>query len=129
MAYDGLYLWTVDSKTGKLHRRVLDAELTVAKTYDYPGRKAVALAFDGKRLWSLDAAGKELLRHDLPDPRRILLRWPLRDYPAGAWNPVGLAFDGRRFFTAAVNREGATSEGRVFVHDLPEEVVRAIHKP
>lgn len=129
MAYDGLYLWTVDSKTGKLHKRVLDAELTVAKTFDYPGRKAVALTFDGKRLWSLDAANKELLRHDLADPRRILLRWPLRDYPSGAWIPVGLAFDGRRFFTAAVLREGATSEGRVFVHDLPEEVVRAIHKP
>jgi len=129
MAFDGLYLWTVDSKTGRLHKRVLDGELTVAKSYDYPGGKAVALAFDGKKLWSLDAAQKELLRHDLSDPRRVLLRWPLRDYPAGAWTPVGLAFDGRRFFTAAVLREGAASEGRIFVHDLPEEIVTALAKP
>lgn len=129
LAFDGLYLWTVDSKRGRLHKRVLDGELTVAESFDYPGRKAAALAFDGRKLWSLDAAGKELLRHDLADPRRVTLRLPLDDYRSGEWAPVGLAFDGRRFFTAAVRREEGRSAGRVFVHDLPEELVRALREP
>ena len=129
MAFDGLYLWTVDSKKGRLHKRVLDAELTVAKSYDYPGGKAVALAFDGRKLWSLDAKAGELLRHDLRDPRSVLLRWPVREYSSGEWTPVGLAFDGRRFYSAAVKRGGSASEGRVFSHDLPDEVVAVLGKP
>ncbi|TBR25064.1 hypothetical protein EPO15_02885 [bacterium] len=129
MAFDGLYLWTLDSKGGRLHRRVLDAEMTVAKSYDYPGGKAAALAFDGRKLWSLDAKGGELLRHDLSDPRIVTLRWPLNEYTSGEWTPVGLAFDGRRFFSAAVKRVGSASEGRVFVHELPDEVVAALRKP
>lgn len=129
MAFDGLYLWTVDAVAGRLHKRVLDGELTVAKSYDYPGRKPAALAFDGRKLWSLDAANKELLRHDLTDPRRVLLRWPLKEYASGEWAPVGLAFDGRRFYSAAVRREGAASEGRLFAHELPEEVLEVLGKP
>lgn len=129
MAFDGLYLWTVDAGAGRLHKRVLDTELTVAKSYDYPGGKAAALAFDGRKLWSLDAAQKELLRHDLSDPRRVLLRWPLPEYSSGDWTPVGLAFDGKRFYTAAVGRGGGGSEGRLFAHDLPPEVVSALLKP
>lgn len=129
MAFDGLYLWTLDSKKGRLHKRVLDAELTVAQSFDYPGRKAAALAFDGVKLWSLDAGDRELLRHDLSDPRKVLLRWPLREYAGSDWKPVGLAFDGRRFFTAAVRLEGSASEGRIYAHELPEEVAAALRKP
>lgn len=129
MAFDGLYLWTVDAKNGRLHKRVLDAEMTVAKSYDYPGGKAVALAFDGRKLWSLDAKGGELLRHDLRDPRSVLLRWPVREYSSGEWTPVGLAFDGRRFYSAAVKRDGSTSEGRLFAHNLPDEILAVLGKP
>jgi CheY-like chemotaxis protein len=129
MAYDGLYLWTCDAAKGRLHKRVLDGELSVAASYDYPGKKPAALAFDGKRLWSLDAGERELLRHDLDDPRRVTLRLPLPEYDSGGWTPVGLAFDGRRFLSAAVKRAGGLSEGRLFAHELPPEVLAGILKP
>ncbi len=129
MAYDGLYLWTCDAAKGRLHRRVLDAELSVAASYAYPGRKPAALAFDGKRLWSLDAGERELLRHDLDDPRRVTLRLPLPEYRSGDWTPVGLAFDGKRFLSAALKRSGGVSEGRLFAHELPPEVLAAVLKP
>lgn len=129
MAYDGLYLWTCDAPKGRLHRRIPDAELTVEKSFAYPGRRPAALAFDGRRLWSLDAGEKELLRHDLADPRKVLLRWPLPEYSSGEWTPVGLAFDGRRFWSAAVSRDGAAPRGRLFVHELPEETLEAMRRP
>ncbi|MBI3299415.1 MAG: hypothetical protein HYZ75_14705 [Elusimicrobia bacterium] len=129
MAFDGLYLWTCDAKKGRLHKRLPDAELTVAASFEYPGVRPAALTFDGRKLWSLDAGGRELLRHDLSDPRRILLRLPLREYDAGDWTPVGLAFDGRRFLSAAVRRRGGLSESRLFAHELAPEVLAGILKP
>lgn len=128
IAYDGLYLWTCDAGKGRLHKRLPDSELTVAASFDYPGGRPVALAFDGRRLWSLDAGAKELLRHDLSDPRRVLLRLPLPEYEGGEWTPVGLIFDGRRFVSLAVRRRGELSESRIFAHEIPPAILEAILK-
>lgn len=129
MAYDGLYLWTCDAKKGLLYKRVLDADLTPAASYEYPGVRPAALAFDGRRLWSFDAGTKELLRHDLDDPRRVLLRLPLAEYSSGEWAPVGLAYDGRRFLSAATRRRDGVSESRLFAHELSPELVAALERP
>lgn len=129
MAYDGLYLWTCDAKKGRLHKRVLDGELTPAASFEYPGVRPAALAFDGRRLWSFDAGTKELLRHDLDDPRRVLLRLPLAEYSSGDWSPVGLAYDGRRFLSVATRRRDGVSESRLFAHELSAELAAALGRP
>ena len=100
----------------------------MAASFDYPGGRPAALAFDGRRLWSLDAGAKELLRHDLADPRRVLLRLPLPEYSQGDWSPVGLVFDGRRFLSLAVRRRGEAAESRLFAHELAPELLGALLK-
>ena len=117
-AYDGLYLWTVDSKTRHIHKRLMDDALTVLESYQYPGAEPAALAWDGKSLWSVDAGNKELLRHALDHPGRVTLRVTLPEYADGDWRPVGLAWDGKRFWTAAESRKSTTAPGRIFRHVL-----------
>lgn len=118
MAYDGLYLWTVDSKTKRIHKRILNDALTVVDSYDYPGMEPAALAWDGKDLWSLDSGNKMLLRHGLDHPGRVTLRVTLPEYADGEWKPVGLAWDGERFWTVAENRKDHAAPGRIFRHVL-----------
>lgn len=124
LAYDGLYLWTADSRRGRLHKRILDEELSIAASYDYPGARPAALAFDGRDLWSLDAGNRELLRHDIAAPGRVTLKVPLPEYRSGKWKPMGLAFDGKRFWTVAERRPKGQSEARIFMHELPEKAGR-----
>lgn len=118
LAYDGLYLWTVDGKDKRIHKRLLDDKLTVLDSYEYPGSEPAALAFDGKDLWSLDAGHKELLRHAMDHPGRVTLRASIPEYADGAFRPVGLAFDGERFWSVAENRRDTGSPGRIFRHVL-----------
>ncbi|MCX5788782.1 MAG: hypothetical protein NTX64_09810 [Elusimicrobia bacterium] len=118
MAYDGLYLWTIDSKTRRIHKRLLDDTLTVLDSYDYPGMEPAALAWDGKNLWSIDAGNKELVRHGLQHPGEVTLRVSLPEYADGQWRPVGLAYDGERFWTVAENRKNIAAPGRIFRHVL-----------
>lgn len=123
MAYDGLYLWTADTDGGRLRKRLLDDQLTVLESYDYPGSKPAALAYDGRDLWSLDAGNRELLRHDLQDPRKVSYRRVLREYQSGNWRPAGLAWDGRQFWSVAEPaRPGARggAAGRLFRHPAKE---------
>jgi DNA-binding response OmpR family regulator len=101
MAYDGLYLWTCDAATGRIHKRILDDGLSVVSSIDYPGGKPAALAFD------------------LEDPRRVTLRVPLPDYRPGLWRPAGLAFDGKRFWSVAERIPKGQGPARIFVHALP----------
>lgn len=115
LAYDGLYLWTADASGRALHKRLPDSELSAVASYPYPGSRAAALAYDGKTLWSLDAGNKELVRHDLSDPRRATLRVALPEYASGRYKPVGLAFDGKVFLSVAEPVEPGAG-GRVFAH-------------
>ncbi|MBI5202126.1 MAG: hypothetical protein HY925_11110 [Elusimicrobia bacterium] len=121
LAYDGLYLWTVDGKDKRIHKRLMDDHLTVLDSYDYPGSEPAALAFDGKDLWSLDAGHHELLRHSLEHPGRVTLRATIPEYADGAFRPVGLAWDGERFWSVAENRRESNRPGRVFRHVLVGE--------
>ena len=99
------------------------------KSFPYPGGKPVALAFDGKTIWSLDSINRELLRHDLSNPERVTMRLPLDQYRGSEWNPTGLAFDGKNFYTTAEQRPIGDTAGRVFVHSIPPDHLRAILKP
>ncbi len=120
MAYDGLYLWTCDSKKGRLHKRILDEDLSVVESFDYPGARAAALAFDGTTLWSLDAGNREILRHDLAKPYRITMRLPAPQYRSGEWKPTGLVWRGDGFWSVAERMPKGQGPGRLFSHALPQ---------
>lgn len=119
MAYDGLYLWTVDAGRRRLHKRILDDRLSVVESYAYPGSRPVALAFDGTELWSLDAGNREILRHDLDRPTRVTMRIPLPEYRSGEWRPTGLTWANGRFWTVAQRRIRGRGKARIFSHRLP----------
>jgi CheY-like chemotaxis protein len=129
IAYDGLYLWTVDTKTKKIHKRIPDEGLSVIESFVYPGERPTALTFDGRTIWSLDWGNREMLRHDLANPERVTMRLPLNRYRGGEWKPTGLAFDGKRFLTTAEQLPRGEAPGRVFVHEIPPDHLRAILAP
>ena len=129
LAYDGLYLWSVDTKTKKIHKRIPDEGLSVIESYPYPGGVPTALTFDGRALWSLDWTNRELLRHDSKNPNRVTMRLPLDAYRGGRWKPTGLAFDGSRFVSTAEELPRGEGLGRVFIHEIPPEHLRAILTP
>lgn len=118
LAYDGLYLWTLDGKDDKVRKHLLDDRLTVIDEFAYPGSRPAAITFDGRTLWSVDAGNKELLRHDIDDPKTITWRVSLREYQSGRWLPSGLAWDGKRFWTTAepIKRKGPVGTARMFKH-------------
>ncbi|MBI3549321.1 MAG: hypothetical protein HY078_09805 [Elusimicrobia bacterium] len=120
MAYDGLYLWTLDGKAGRMRKHLPDTTLTALASYPYPGSRPAAIASDGKHLWTFDAGNREILEHDLDDPRRILYRLPLKEYRSGEWRPTGLAWDGTKFWTAGEAAGGLEKSGRVFRHEVAE---------
>jgi len=107
LAFDGLYLWTLDEHARTLSKRLLDADLTVVKNYRLPGISPNALLWDGAALWTLDSGDRVLRRHDLADPGLIAAVLPLPEYGDGAYVPKGLAFDGERFWTVAERRDGS----------------------
>lgn len=116
LAYDGLYLWTYDARSKRLIKRLLDSELSEAGVYRYPGAQCAALTFDGKTLWSLDAVHRELIRHNLERPDEALERVPLPEYSAGGYRPVGLSYDGQRFWTVAEKLPSDSGPARIFQH-------------
>lgn len=124
IAYDGLYLWTVDGRQKLLLKHLLDDRLSVIASYPYPGAKPVALAFDGKALWSLDAGHRELLRHNLDRPEDITRRLALAEYKDGRYVGVGLAWDGRRFWTVGSVRPEGSAPPRVVVHQTADPAAR-----
>lgn len=112
IAFDGLYLWTLDGRSRRLSKRIPDASLTVAATYRVPGTKPVALVYDGSTLWTLDAADRALRRHNLQRPEEAVELVSMSAYSDGAEQPTGLAFDGTRFWTAAERRKGGPARLR-----------------
>ncbi|MBI4678378.1 MAG: response regulator [Elusimicrobia bacterium] len=120
IVFDGLYLWTAHAKARVLRKHLNDESLTVLGAWPYPGGAPAALVFDGASLWSLDSANKELLRHNLERPDEVTRRVALPEYREGLLRPVGLAWDGERFWTAAESVPQAKAPGRVFKHSLAE---------
>jgi DNA-binding response OmpR family regulator len=117
IAFDGLYLWTLDGASKTLTKRLLDASLTPVSSYRVKGLKPAALVWDGKSLWTLDAGDRVLRRLDLDDPRLVLQVVSLPEYGDGRYVPTGLAWDGREFWTVA-ERRGAG--GRALLVRHPE---------
>ncbi|MDD5303683.1 MAG: hypothetical protein PHS14_11315 [Elusimicrobia bacterium] len=106
LAFDGLYLWTLDARAKVLRKHLVDRDLSVIATYKWRGTKAAGLLFDGKTLWSLDAADRRLLRHGLERPEDLIDSVPLPEYAEGAYTPVGAAWDGSRFWTVGEAKDG-----------------------
>lgn len=106
IAFDGLYLWTLDGRTRRLSKRIPDAALTTAAVYRVPGTKPVGLVYDGRTLWTLDAGDRALRRHNLQRPDEAVELVSLPAYADGKERPTGLAFDGERFWTSAERRGG-----------------------
>ncbi len=116
MAFDGLYLWTCDSRRHQIHKHLLDADLTTVASYRYPGLVPAALVFDGKDLWSLDAVNRELIRHNIERPDEALERIALPEYKDGRYRPAGLAWDGERFWSVGEAIPKDSGPARVFRH-------------
>lgn len=106
LAFDGLYLWTLDSRAKLLRKHLVDRELTVVSAHPWRGVKPAGLAFDGKTIWTLDAVERRLIRHNLARPEEVLELRALPEYGSGAYVPTGLAWDGTRFWTAAEAKDG-----------------------
>jgi DNA-binding response OmpR family regulator len=117
LAFDGLYLWTLDvDGQSWIRKRLPDESLTVMGSYRYPGSKPAALAWDGHDLWSLDAGNRELVRHNLERPDEPTERVSLREYSDGAYRPVALAFDGKNFWTVGERLPKDSGPARLFKH-------------
>lgn len=116
VAFDGLYLWTIERGDKRVRKRLVDAELSVAGAYRYPGLLPAALTWDGRALWSLDAGNRELIRHNLERPDEALERISLAEYADGKYRPVGLAWDGARFWTVGERIPKDSGPARVFAH-------------
>jgi len=106
VAFDGLYLWSLDARAKVLRKHLVDRELSVIATYPWRGVKAAGLVYDGRSLWSLDAAEKRLLRHALERPADVIESVPLPEYAEGAYMAVGAAWDGSRFWTVGEALDG-----------------------
>jgi len=106
LAFDGLYLWTLDSRAKVLRKHLVDRELTVLSTYKWRGAKPAGLVFDGRTLWTLDAADRRLQRHGLERPEEIIGALPLPEYAEGAYIPTGVSWDGTRFWTVGEATDG-----------------------
>lgn len=118
MAYDGLYLWTIDGRNRELRKHLTDDKLSVVGRYPYPGSNPVGLAFDGQSLWSVDAGDRELRRHNLERPDEILRRVDLPEYHDGLYRATGLAWDGKAFWTIAERASGEKGPGKIFRHSM-----------
>ncbi|MDE2491702.1 MAG: hypothetical protein KGM24_12720 [Elusimicrobia bacterium] len=106
LAFDGLYLWTLDGPDKRLTKRLLDASLTPVATYPVKALKPTALVWDGRALWVLDAGDRVLRRLDLEDPSLVLRIETLPEYGDGLYEPTGLAWDGKSFWTVGERRDG-----------------------
>lgn len=106
LAFDGLYVWTLDGRKKTLTKRLLDDALTPVATWRLPGQKIAGLVWDGHGLWTLDAGDRVLRRHDLEKPDLVLALEALPEYGDGVYVPAGLAWDGERFWTVGERRDG-----------------------
>ena len=106
LAFDGLYLWTLDARAKALRKHLVDRELSVIATYKWRGSKAAGLVFDGRSLWTLDAADRRLVRYGLERPEEPIDGIPLSEYAEGNFIPTGVSWDGARFWTVGEARDG-----------------------
>jgi CheY-like chemotaxis protein len=119
LAFDGLYLWTLDADKPLIRKRLPDDALTELASYRYPGSKGAALCWDGKTLWSLDAGNRELVRHNLERPDEATERVSLAEYSDGLHRPVALAFDGSSFWTVGERSRRGSGPARLYRHAEP----------
>jgi len=117
LAFDGLYLWTLDARAKVLRKHLVDRELTVISTYKWRGVKAAGLIFDGRSLWTLDAADRRLMRHALDRPDELIGAMPLPEYAQGNFIPTGVSWDGTRFWTVGEAKDGK-GPARLVRHQL-----------
>ena len=119
IAFDGLYLWTYNSASKRLSKRLTDSRLSEVASYPYPGAQATALVFIHNSLWSLDAPDREILLHDINHPDHIISKTPLPEYSNGKYVPTGLGFDGKNFWTVAQSLPAGSAKAILFRHKKP----------
>jgi DNA-binding response OmpR family regulator len=117
LAFDGLYLWTLDADKRLIRKRLPDDALTEIASFPYPGSKGAALVWDGRSLWSLDAGNRELVRHNLERPDEALEKISLPEYRDGTYRAVAAAFDGKTFWTVGERVPRDSGPARLFRHE------------
>ena len=120
LAFDGLYLWSIDQSRKVLTKRIPDAKLTATASYAYPGLRPSAIAYDGKTLWSLDSGNRELIMHNLERPDEAMGRVALTEYRDGLYRPVALGYDGKTFWTIGERQPRDAGPARLFRHQPPK---------
>ncbi|HVC08570.1 MAG TPA: hypothetical protein VNH15_01355 [Elusimicrobiota bacterium] len=117
MAFDGLYLWTLDNRH-VLHQHIMDVDLTEIASYHCPDPDPTAVVYDGKTLWLLDSSDRELVRLNLERPDEAVGFVPLTEYADGRYRPTGLAWDGRAFWTIGEKIPHGSGPARIFRHPV-----------
>jgi hypothetical protein len=97
--------YVVDSWARLIERWVIDGKgLRMERSWPSPGDKPSAIHYDGKDLWTADAASRRIYRHSVDDDLTVLESFPAEEHP------VGMASDEKGGFWSAGGAD------RLFLH-------------
>ncbi|MBI4346735.1 MAG: sigma-54-dependent Fis family transcriptional regulator [Elusimicrobia bacterium] len=88
-------VYVADDWRREIQRRKLDAHLTLERVIKSPGAKPSSLYFDGRFLWSADAAQGRIYQHEPDDALTVVAT-----YPSPAKAPVAIYKDDSYFWSA-----------------------------
>ena len=88
------YLWTCDAWSKKIRQHVIDANLTVVRSYSSPGGNPSGLSWDGRNIWSCDLTTGKIYRH-LTDEKLTVKA----SYPTAVERLIGFFWDGKYYWS------------------------------
>jgi hypothetical protein len=106
ITWDGTYIWTCDSSTGKIYKHNIDTNLTVIATYNSPNlspsRSPSGLAWDGASLWSCDDNISIIYKHNMDSTLSLAKSYGISDVYGGT-KPKALMWDGANLWSTNSN--------------------------
>jgi len=76
--YDGEYLWSADSQTGRIYQHADDDTLSVKNSFKVES-DATGIYVDGDQFWTADSRNRLFCRHRLPPTLSVLAAYALRE--------------------------------------------------
>jgi hypothetical protein len=92
--FDGLYVWTADTRAGRITRRLPADALSELRSFTYPGAKLAAIACDSRGLWAADPGLKALVRMSLDDPETIISKTPVPAFDSHSFTVTAMGVSG-----------------------------------